>query len=115
MVALDAIQEASLRAQAATIIRMCEAGRGINANFNIIKCLKDGKAGQEKEVGRIYSYNGEKVNKAMDILSEVYNPSISRYQTGGKRSTKKQSTRKRTAKKRSTKKRNTARHTRKGR
>ena len=110
MVALDAIQEASLRAQAATIIRMCEAGRGINANFNIIKCLKDGKAGQEKEVGRIYSYNGEKVNKAMDILSEVYNPSISRYQTAGKQRTGKRST-----KKRSTKKRNTARHTRKGR
>jgi len=110
MAALDPVQAASLRAQAATIVRMCEAGRRLSANFDIIKCLKDGKAGQEKEVDRIYSHNGKKLNEAMDILSAVYNPPISRYQTGGKRRT-----RKRSSKKRSTKKRNTARHTRKGR
>jgi len=110
MAALDPVQAASLRAQAATIVRMCEAGRRLSANFDIIKCLKDGKAGQEKEVDRIYSHNGKKLNEAMDILSAVYNPPISRYQTGGKRRT-----RKRSSKKRSTKKRNTVRHTRKGR
>jgi|UniRef100_A0A6C0DW61 hypothetical protein len=120
MAALDPVQAASLRAQAATIVRMCEAGRRLSANFDIIKCLKDGKAGQEKEVDRIYSHNGKKVNEAMDILSAVYNPPINRYQRAinqhaGKRHARKQSTRKRHARKQSTRKRNTVRHTRKGR
>jgi hypothetical protein len=110
MAALTPLQAVALRAQAETTVRMCEARRRLNSNFSIIECLENGKARHEKEVGRIYSDNGKKLNEAMDILSAVYNPPISRYQTGGKRRT-----RKRSSKKRSTKKRNTARHTRKGR